>query len=269
MQANLSPVDPLFFLHHANIDRIWDVWTRKQLARGYPILPQGYPAQPGAPVPPGSDFAAWAGEPFLFFVDAKGQPATKTSAGDYATIGDFNYEYQPGSGEQVVPAPAMAAAAPAQRVQRFNAQITAPGTGATRSAGGSVTLPPGLLQGGTGPGAPRLVAQVTVALPPVSHAREFAVVVNPPAGAPGVGPSSPHFVASLAMFGHQIMRGPVTFAIPLSDTVATLRAKKLLAPNAPLNIRVVPQPAAMAPAATRAHAGEARAEVLSIVVEAQ
>src|SRR5205814_339845 len=30
MQANLSPVDPIFWLHHSNVDRIWDVWTRKQ-----------------------------------------------------------------------------------------------------------------------------------------------------------------------------------------------------------------------------------------------
>src|SRR5215212_7509106 len=54
MQANLSPVDPLFFLHHANIDRIWDVWTRKQQALGLPILPDGYLLPPGGqPVPGG------------------------------------------------------------------------------------------------------------------------------------------------------------------------------------------------------------------------
>jgi tyrosinase len=42
----LSPVDPIFFLHHANIDRLWDVWTRKQAAHKdsnqYPTLPEGY-----------------------------------------------------------------------------------------------------------------------------------------------------------------------------------------------------------------------------------
>jgi tyrosinase len=44
MQANLSPVDPIFFLHHSNIDRLWDVWTRKQIAKRYSQLPNGAPA---------------------------------------------------------------------------------------------------------------------------------------------------------------------------------------------------------------------------------
>ncbi|NKC28071.1 tyrosinase family protein [Ochrobactrum ciceri] len=33
------PVDPIFFLHHANIDRLWDVWARKQESLNLPDLP--------------------------------------------------------------------------------------------------------------------------------------------------------------------------------------------------------------------------------------
>ena len=65
----MSPVDPIFFLHHSNIDRLWEIWTRKQAAAGYPALPEG------------KDLEAWSNEPFLFFVDEKGRPLSAT-AGD-------------------------------------------------------------------------------------------------------------------------------------------------------------------------------------------
>ena len=117
MQANLSPVDPIFWLHHANIDRIWDVWERKQKGQNLPSLPDGAPAEPGDKPLPGSDYAQWAGEPFLFFTDAHGAPARKTTCGDYAEIGEFNYDYEPGSGDEVV-SMAAAPASPRQSKDR-------------------------------------------------------------------------------------------------------------------------------------------------------
>ncbi len=54
----LSPVDPIFFLHHANMDRLWDVWVRKQQSFKQPYLPEG------------KDLDLLSKEPFLFFVDA-------------------------------------------------------------------------------------------------------------------------------------------------------------------------------------------------------
>jgi tyrosinase len=77
----LSPVDPIFFLHHANIDRLWDVWTRLQIS-----LKQSY-------LPPENDLKVVSEEPFLFFVDSKGYYVLNGKAGDYISTDRFIYKY--------------------------------------------------------------------------------------------------------------------------------------------------------------------------------
>jgi hypothetical protein len=60
--------------------------------------------QPEQRVATGTDYAVWAREPFLFFVDADGHAVRQSSAGDYGEIGLFDYDYAPGSGEEVLSA---------------------------------------------------------------------------------------------------------------------------------------------------------------------
>src|SRR6185295_4930399 len=86
----LSPVDPLFYLHHANMDRLWNVWTRKQERQGLPILP------------PEPDRATLSNEEFLFYVNANGQFVGPSKAGEYLSTARFNYEYEPGFGDQLL-----------------------------------------------------------------------------------------------------------------------------------------------------------------------
>ena len=240
----LSPVDPIFFLHHANIDRLWDVWTRKQQARNYPTLPEG------------ADLGRWQRERFLFFVDAKGNSVTKIRAGDYAAIGDFNYDYEPGSGEEVVPAPPVVAQVGA--VQRFVAQL---GPDGTEKKSGSVVLPAALLA--ASPGSPRLFAKITLGLPPSAHAGNITVVVD----APGDGPLTPSHTFKLSMFGHHTMQAPVTFTVPLAAPVTALRAANRIGANT-LNIRVVQAPMVMPGGVLHEQGPAPDVEVLSIVVEA-
>jgi len=267
MQSNLSPVDPLFFLHHANIDRIWDLWTRKQLARGYPIFPDGYPGNA-----PGSDYNLWSTEPFLFFTGVDGKPVAGQTAGAYQSIGQFDYDYQPGSGEEVVPKAMLAAgaAAPGRAVAIAATPPARPG------AGHKVTLPrSNLLSAGKGEG-PRFFAKITLVLPP--HGNDVAVVINSPDGTTTADPNSPQFAGTLTMFGHHLMQGPVTFTVALTQPLATLAQRKLLSADAPVDIKVLPvagtrSSAPMLGAAPHGDHGPAAgpalaASVVSVVVEA-
>lgn len=259
----MSPVDPIFFLHHANIDRLWDVWTRKQRARGLPALPDGYALKTTLPNDQktleerNSDYFRWAKEPFLFFVDARGAAVGKTRAGDYEAIADFNYDYQPASGEDVVPL------APATPPKQLSFAATVLNRKITRSKPGSalVQLPPKVVTGvGVRPGS-GLVARITLNIPPMVH-RAHWVVVDGPNDVAAVGPDSPFYAGTMAMFGHHLAQGAFTFIVPISGPVSHLRDQKLLTANRAISLRVVP-----IEAKDHAHDEDSAVEVISIVVE--
>jgi tyrosinase len=106
-------LDPIFYLHHANVDRLWEAWIQEPASEGNPTDPNWVngPASAGErvfsmPMPP-------AGKPWDY------------TPGDMADLARLDYTYDDLS------SPVAPAAAPAERLQRLGvaADIATEGVG--------------------------------------------------------------------------------------------------------------------------------------------
>jgi tyrosinase len=219
----LSPVDPIFFLHHANIDRLWDVWTRKQKHLNLPYLPTG------------QDLATLSNEPFLFYVDGKGNYVGTSHAGEYLSAEKFEYDYEPGFGEKVVGLPTAELTAK---------HAMAPATGEVKGNMASVVVPVDAIKNHLAAElAPSLIAEVTLPRPiGISSAREFDVIVGAPPEVTQVDASSPYYAGTIAFFGKMVnmkgMPSDATFAVPLPKGPQAFHNLEG-APTASVSIRIV------------------------------
>jgi tyrosinase len=217
MTNNLSPVDPIFFLHHANMDRLWESWSAKQQKYGLPDLPTG------------ADRADFDKDPFLFFVDADGNYVLNGKAGDYIHTARFGYRY-----DKLVPY-----VSTGTQVAVGAAPVL---LGSTQD-GGPVAL--------SAP-AGRMVATLTFERPTALDApRQFDVLVNAPANLKTAGADSPYYAGTVSFFGGLAAHGPahaahaahnggnlVSFVVSLPTRLAASRFAR--SPGATLNIRLAP-----------------------------
>ena len=217
----LSPADPIFFLHHANIDRLWDVWTRRQISLNQPYLP------------PADELKVLSDEPFLFFVDFNRNSILNGKAGDYLSTDRFDYEYDRlGFGEQLIETtqPVTRTPVAAERVVANTASVRVPADM--------------MAQQRLAAEVPRtLVAQITLQRP--TESRQVRVFVGASADAADLGPDSPHYVGTVGFFGPPMhgmnMSHEATFAVPLPSQNPALAAPLAAAEtHANLTVTVAP-----------------------------
>lgn len=204
----LSPLDPIFYLHHANMDRLWDVWNQLQQSRGKPIMPINVDQR-----------RQFMNEPFRFFVDAQGKPVGERPASAFFSTTAFDYDYVHGGRNDLLKTAALPAVAGAVRLVR-----------GTRSEGAvRVAVPNEAVRAHLAASAPRqLIAEVTLERPRgLNNTREFDVLINAPADTASVAADSPYYAGTVSFFGPP-MAGmdhshPTTFAVPLPQKLGALQ----------------------------------------------
>jgi Common central domain of tyrosinase/Polyphenol oxidase middle domain/Protein of unknown function (DUF_B2219) len=224
---NMAARDPIFWLHHCNIDRLWESWLK---------------LEGGRLNPPKSD-TVWMTTPFTFF-DENGTEVKLTGAEIVRTVAQLRYRYdalstvsapltmtggigaggKPG-GEQE-PQPAASSAKPVS-VTGQPVQVPLP-----LSAEAAKRLDSALAASGP--------TSISLQLDDVSYepGAYLEIYVNLPPGTPPPGPQSPHYAGSFAPFEPKTHAGK-QYTVDVTRAVRTLRAKKLLKGDA-IDVTLVP-----------------------------
>jgi tyrosinase len=188
-----SPLDPIFWLHHCNIDRLWAEWN----ARGNRNTSDGL----------------WTGFPFLRnFVDRGGNTIDQVVGNlqDVAGLG-YTYDSLPQAGPELLAADQGSPLAPLleRTTQRFT-RIGPRSAGLREEVSFSVQTPEsaveqtaeaGLLADAAGEGAPRVLAFIRGVKPPTDEKVTVNVFLNCPYLSADTPPSDPHYVGNFTFFG--------------------------------------------------------------------
>ncbi len=187
----LSPLDPIFFVHHCNVDRIWAKWNRNHL---------------------NPSITTWLDEPFdNMFPDVDGNLIVGKKAGDLLSTSDLGYIYddQPA----VIPSPLPTASE--NLISRFNiSEFSAVNTNTMSlnqvstfsiKANKDVLLPEEFFDKQAvfdGRSPKQVVARISeINVPKDANNYVIRVFLNCPYLTAETPPEDPHYVSELSIFG--------------------------------------------------------------------
>jgi Common central domain of tyrosinase/Polyphenol oxidase middle domain len=209
--------DPIFWLHHANIDRLWQVWLNKTGGRKNPIAN-----------------TEWANQTFTFFDENK-QPVNLTGCQilNMATQLDYKYEGVAVNNIQLCTAAAAAAAEAPTAAPAPAPKVLAATTAAETRLGNApvnvkVALPAeagahmrSLAAATPKPGRLRLAIEGIKVLNPGAV---YQVYLNLPAGQKP-DPAGPFYLGNISLFAEPEHSGEVTRTFDLSPRMKLLAGK--------------------------------------------
>lgn len=181
--------DPIFWLHHANIDRIWTVWSA---AGGHDDPPE----------------AAWRNQSFAFF-DQSGEQVSRKCAEVLDTVVDLGYDYD--VSEPPPPAPPPAPPLPTQIAQVPTRQMIGASEQSLELVGApasvSVLIDPKAAPGTIAPDQ-RVYLNIEDIEGDANPGTVYGIYANLPAGAPA-DLEAAHHVGNVSFFGIERAQNPV------------------------------------------------------------
>jgi tyrosinase len=232
--------DPIFWLHHANVDRLWTRWVRKNPGRT-------------------TTNQSWHQQAFSFF-DTQGNPVSITTAEMLSTF-DLNYRYDTQRPSAIEVGRAMAAAEFGREEEPREEplfQAAAPERSVISSEPITVTLAPSdrlQQQMGERMAMAEDVAQEATTLrlevqgvaPPGNPDVGVRVFLNMPEADASTPTDDPHYVTSFAFFEHEgdhgeHEHGPRAFYANITPTIRRLQEAGLYSMGDPLETTLVTVP---------------------------
>jgi hypothetical protein len=199
--------DPIFWLHHANIDRLWQKWLN-QAGRKNPIAN-----------------GEWTKQTFTFFDENK-KPVTMTACQILNTATQLNYRYDGVPVNNVVLcSPTVTASPQIESVTPLKVIASSPAAETRlRDAPVSVdvTLPPQPEAAAPGPAKKTRLAVEGVKV--INPGGVYQVYLNLPEGKKA-DPAGPYFLGNISIFGDPEHMGEVTRSFDITAKAKALRQK--------------------------------------------